>query len=216
MSILISDLIGQKKVIFMYFAAIVLLDFFMGTTFGLFCILIMSIKTVISSCMKDDINNTHAWYAHLPTNRFSIVIQKFLLFYVLYFSGCIVLWLSNSILPKDSIGMVDSNTFKIFTVIYLIVTSIMVSLYLIQYFKLGALQSMKTFRIISFFAFVIWYGFSKVLKNLGFSNKKLFSYLQTLSTNDINQVVLIGILISTFIMLISAFISYYFYKSKDL
>ncbi|MEA4849694.1 MAG: ABC-2 transporter permease [Clostridiaceae bacterium] len=167
--IILSDIIAQKKLILLYIFTIVLSSVILGRELTLALIVSMSYKIVTATCMNDDLSGVKSLYFVMPIKRLYIVIEKYILYILFFMLGFFLAYNSGLIVSSHILPIYPIHVFFFLGLLFASFGLVIVSVYLVSYFRNGALASIKILRPVMLFLFAIVVFIAQVGKRNNFS-----------------------------------------------
>ncbi len=167
--IILSDIIAQKKLILLYIFTLVLSSITLGRELALALIVSMSYKIITATCMNDDLSGVKSLYFVMPIKRLYVVIEKYVLYILFFMLGFFIAYISSLIVPSHILPVYPTHVFFSLGLLFASFGLVIVSVYLVSYFRNGALASIKSLRPVILFLFIIIVFIAQAGKRNNFS-----------------------------------------------
>ena len=167
--IILSDITAQKKLILLYIFTLVLSSVTLGRELTLALAVSMSYKIVTATCMNDDLSGIKSLYFVMPIKRLYVVIEKYVLYILFFMLGFFVTYTSGFIVPSHILPIYPAHVFFFLGLLFASFGLVIVSVYLVSYFRNGALASIKSLRPAMLFLFIITVFIAQVGRRNNFS-----------------------------------------------
>ena len=146
--LLANDLRGIWKLIIGYSIVLVGISIFINGNIALIATILMITRLIMTSSYNNDSSNVMIWNAKFITHRYTLVIEKYLLFFIIFGIANGILLLSDYLFDTSS-SIIEIEMNSNLVLLSFLVSSILISIYLTNFFMYGSIKAFNDFKLIS-------------------------------------------------------------------